>query len=84
MVKIVVQIVRLTLHPKDVTLRHFINFNNLLKQVLFPLLFVLIRIHLIIAKVFNFFFAHEVVLHATFKVVYLELLAALGHQLVLV
>lgn len=84
MVKIVVQIVRLTLHPKNVTLRHLIYFNNLLEQVLFPLLLVCVRVHLIITKVFDFLFAHEVVLHATFEVVYLELLAALWHQLVLV
>ena len=48
------------------------------------ILLVFIRIHLIEAEILNLLLAHEVVLHSALKVVDLELLAALRHQLMLV
>ena len=48
------------------------------------ILLVFIRIHLIEAEILNLLLAHEVVLHSALKVVDLELLAALWHQLMLV
>ena len=48
------------------------------------LLLVVPRVDLIKAQVLNLLLAHQVVFHATFEVVDLELLTALRHQLVLV
>ena len=71
-------------HPINIPLGHLINFNQFLKQILFPLLFVVPRVDLVVTQIFNLFFAHQVVFHPAFQVRDLEFLASFRHQLVFV
>ena len=100
MVQIIVNFSLRISHSLQVSFCHLVYFDEFSEQVtlslpeecksvkyvdiLTYLFFGIPRVYLVKAKILYLLLTHEVVLHATLKVVDLELLAALRHQLVLV
>ena len=54
------------------------------KRIITYAFLIFVGVDLVEAEVLNLFFAHKVVLHAALQIIYLELLAPLWHQLVLI
>lgn len=71
-------------HPHDIPFSHLVNLNEFLIQFLLLLLLIVPGVHLRESKVLDLILSHESMLHSALDVVYLELLAPLRHQLVLV
>ena len=71
-------------HPHDIPFSHLVNLNEFLIQFLLLLLLIVPGVHLRESEVLDLILSHEPMLHSALDVVYLELLAPLRHQLVLV
>jgi hypothetical protein len=83
MIQVIIMLI-ISSHAHNVSLSHLVYLYQFPIQLLLFLLFIFPCVHLRIPQVFDLVLTHETILHSTLDVVDLELLAPLGHELMLV